>query len=552
MSSVDQLSDSISYYGYSFEKENSGGLGAALYSVMLAMHYARLNNHKFALIKEGLCLPCLNGNAFSSNFNDLPNQAEKIFHSYFKSLDVCDQNQTVAIWKSCPNSFVSDPPNNISRIKWYSDLMKEIYQLNDEIIRQVEERVKISNFNSNTDIVLHIRRSDKISGINKECDSLPLIEYVEETMRIINKFYSERKDIRVFVCTDDKNIINLLSLEFSKYKICLLHNNTESILPRELMTTPGMITKSQAFEDNIVAITNLHIMTHALYLIGGRMSYFFRVAELLRYPLPSLNIQDQEKYGKAEYAEPTEFCANLMKNGRYENFINPIYAQKRLDLTTELDKNYLITINDFMSEEAANKVKTDMPFFKDTWWVHAIRPSSNQGWDRIYLNVGDPQLQSILQIAENAFNSGEFAYHFMRTCGGHYETCYCYVCHLQKTFESYEVLKAFSNIVGKKVIGMAEIFASKYERDNFLSIHHDKNNGDYAFILSLTENWNPVHGGNTHFVDEHKSIYKTVSPKFNTLTIFKLSPDKQMDHFVSRVCCSKSRYAFTGWFHIEK
>jgi Rps23 Pro-64 3,4-dihydroxylase Tpa1-like proline 4-hydroxylase len=113
-------------------------------------------------------------------------------------------------------------------------------------------------------------------------------------------------------------------------------------------------------------------------------------------------------------------------------------------------------------------------------------------------------------------------------------------------------LKAFSNIVGKKVIGMAEIFASKYERDNFLSIHHDKNNGDYAFILSLTENWNPVHGGNTHFVDEHKSIYKTVSPKFNTLTIFKLSPDKQMDHFVSRVCCSKSRYAFTGWFHIEK
>lgn len=543
-------------YGFSFAQENPGGFGAALYAVMMAMHYARLNNHKFALIKEGLRVKCFNGD-FIGYIDDLPDQPERTFHSYFNSLDVCNENEAVAVWKSCPKGFTTDPPVGVNRMKWYSDLMKEIYQLKDEIKSEIEERVKRSNFKSNTDIVLHIRRADKIGGAMKESGVLPLMEYVDQTMKIINKFYpscekTKRTDIRVFLCTDDKCIIDELSFEFSKHGIDVIHDQTETTLPiRELRLT-GKITKSQAWEEDMVAMTNLEIMSRGLYLIGGRMSYFFRVAELLRYPMATLNIKDQEKFGKAHYAEPTEFFANPMREGRYTNFVNSVYTIARPDLAKDLENNYIITINNFMSDEATLKIKTDMPKFHDSWWVHAILPSSAEGWERTHLNVNDPKVQVALQYAENAANSGQFAYHFMRTVGGHYETCNCYMCSLQKTFESYEMLKVLSNIVGKEVIGMSEMFASKYERDNFLTIHHDKNKGDYTFILSLTDNWNPTHGGNTHFVDESGSIYKTISPKFNTLTIFKLSPDKQMDHFVSRVCGPNPRYAFTGWFHVAK
>lgn len=538
-------------YGFSFAQENPGGFGAALYAVMMAMHYARLNNHKFALVREGLRVKCFNGD-FVGYVDDLPNEPERTFHSYFKSLDVCDQKETVAIWRSCPNGFTTDPPSGENRLKWYSDLMKEIYQLKDEIKKEIEERVKRSNFQSETDIVLHIRRADKISGTMKESGVLPTIEYVEQTIKIIKKYFPNRKDLRIFVCTDDKLVIDELRVEFSKYDLPIIHDQTETLLPiRELRLT-GKITKSQAWEEDMVAMTNLEIMSKGLYLIGGRMSYFFRVAELLRYPLQTLNIKDQEKFGKAHYAEPSEFFANPMREGRYENFVNDAYKIFRTDLMCELDKNYIITLNDFMSEEAAIQVKSDMPKFHDNWWVHAILPSSSEGWERVHLNVGDPNIPNALQYAENAANSGQFAYHFLRTVGGHYETCNCYMCSLHKTFESYEVLKVLSNIVGKQVIGVGEMFASKYERDNFLTIHHDKNKGDYTFILSLTEGWNPTHGGNTHFVDESNSIYKTVSPKFNTLTIFKLTPEKQMNHFVSRVCGPKPRYAFTGWFNVEK
>jgi len=67
----------------------------------------------------------------------------------------------------------------------------------------------------------------------------------------------------------------------------------------------------------------------------------------------------------------------------------------------------------------------------------------------------------------------------------------------------------------------------------------------------LTENWNPTFGGLLHFYDsEKKEIYKTINPKFNSLTIFKIKNVPITDHFVSTNTSSSSRHAFTGWFSI--
>lgn len=234
----------------------------------------------------------------------------------------------------------------------------------------------------------------------------------------------------------------------------------------------------------------------------------------------------------------------------YKNFVSQHAILLSNDLSKILEQDYIITIENFMSPEAANQVLQDMQNFKKEWWEHSILPSTEPGWTRITLPHGHEKLDENINIAEKAADNGSFAYHFKRTNDNHYDTCFCHSCRLSSTMRGNEVLTALSHIVGKKVTGMGETFASKYEKGDFLTLHHDKNKGNYTFILSLSQNWNPVHGGTTHFVQDG-NIYKSVSPKFNMLTIFKLSSERQMDHFVSRVTGPGERLAYTGWFITE-
>jgi Rps23 Pro-64 3,4-dihydroxylase Tpa1-like proline 4-hydroxylase len=538
---------------------------------MLALHYARKNGHEFAFVEEGFQFPRLNG-----SIDDMPEEViDKTFHSYFSSFPkLVKQNEMLAIWKSCPNGFDPAPPacsvySEQPRIAWYSALMKEIFQLNVDIQTEVENRVAMSGFNAETDVVLHIRRTDKIFHFGHsviEAGELPLKDYVTGTMKIIRKYFTNtEKKIRVFLCTDDKNIVLQLLELFAVSGVELIYDSRESDKPLQAMRIAGELTKSAAWDENLVALTNLIIMSRGLYLVGGRMSYFFRVAELLR-PMkytqsPSnhrstlsttLNLKDTEKLGTAPYSEPDEFFANPMWERRYRNFVSSSYINN--DFSQLLDQDYIITVSDFMTDEAASEVLADMSKFKNEWWSHAVLPSTPNEWKVSYFLESDKKrLIYALDIAEKASDAGHFAYHFKRTVGNHYDTCNCYVCRLQATMSSYEVLNALSNIVGKQVVGMRETFASKYERGDFLNIHHDKNKGHYTFILSLSKDWNPVHGGITHFWDAASGcIFKSVSPKFNTLTIFKLSPERQMDHFVSRVCGNGARLAYTGWFETEE
>ena len=158
-----------------------------------------------------------------------------------------------------------------------------------------------------------------------------------------------------------------------------------------------------------------------------------------------------------------------------------------------------------------------------------------------------------LQLRQNLnhYNKGNFAYRFKRTLDDHYENCYCIQCKFKEYFLKDEIKDKLANIVGCNKIKFEETFCSRYDNGDYLSIHHDKGNGDYAFIFQLTENWNPTFGGLLHFYDsEKKEIYKTINPKFNSLTIFKIKNVPITDHFVSTNTSSSSRHAFTGWFSI--
>jgi len=208
------------------------------------------------------------------------------------------------------------------------------------------------------------------------------------------------------------------------------------------------------------------------------------------------------------------------------------------------------TIPSFFSESVSKKFSEDIIAIQDDWWSRSIYPADSSNVvlnQRDYFNGAD--LTEKIEYAKNQFNSGNFSYSFRRTVNDHFDTCYCVICKLRETFDTQEVKDKISEIVGEQVTSFEETFASKYMTSDYLSVHHDKKKGDYAFIYQMTPDWVPAHGGLLHFWNpETKEVYKTVYPLQNSLTIFRIKDVSLTDHFVSVNSGPNSRFAYTGWF----
>lgn len=489
-------------YGFDFGTINALGFGDIMNELMMALHVARGNDMNLVLVL------------------DESSDTLKDFNYYFKSFEVVSKSKIKKIYPQLPDGW--RPPADRQPIAYYGQLAREIFQLHADIEKEITSLVAETQFNPETDLVVAI-----------ESATLPLDEYVQYTVDLINKKYSDRKDLRVYLITYNNNIIDDIRAQFAKHNITVLCHKFADI--------PYMKQK----------LTELWIMKSGLHLVGGRESTFFRMGELLRYPLATLNIKDSDVLPEAPYGATEEFLVNPIYQDRYINFVSEEYLLQQPELVKTLEGDYIVSVANFMNQESAAILLDDMGEFTDYFWYQAINPGVNGG--TVYLMNDDPELENNVVTAELAADEGHFAYHFRRTIGDHYSDCECYSCKLESTFCSYEVLKALSNIVGKRVLGMNEIFAAKYDGGDFLTVHHDVGNGDYAFILELTPEWSPTYGGITHFYDtESKEIYRSIHPKFNQLLIVKLSPERPMDRFMSNVVAPKSRYVFTGWFTVAQ
>jgi Rps23 Pro-64 3,4-dihydroxylase Tpa1-like proline 4-hydroxylase len=227
--------------------------------------------------------------------------------------------------------------------------------------------------------------------------------------------------------------------------------------------------------------------------------------------------------------------------------INETYETKKED--------NLITVTNFLDDVFIDKIYNDMCNIDMTWWYISMYPinENNEKENTRYHHtiLLDETYNEQNSYNYTHFNLGNFAYRFKRSINDHFETCVCVQCKLRRYFDSDEIKEELTKIVGEKVITMRETFCSKYENGDYLSIHHDKNNGDYAFVFQLTKDWNPSYGGLLNFYDsDTKEVYKTINPKFNSLTIFKIKNVPKTDHFVSMNVSSNTRYAFTGWFSV--
>ena len=101
--------------------------------------------------------------------------------------------------------------------------------------------------------------------------------------------------------------------------------------------------------------------------------------------------------------------------------------------------------------------------------------------------------------------------------------------------------------------GNVDMAAYVYVNGDFLLPHDDELDSRLlAYSLHLTPNMSLSDGGSFDFFSsntegEAKEIVKQVVPKFNSIVIFKVTPESW--HQVSEILSDVQRFSLTGWYH---
>jgi len=517
----------MEYYGFSFKDRDCGGLGAMLHDVMMAAKYAEEQKFTLCFTQEGYDIPRFNGAISDDSIED------HTWHTFFNSVPIIPKSHCIGTW---PCLLPNRPfPNEKWNKEKYHTLLTKLCAFHSNIHDKIQGLVEKTPFNENTDIVIHIRQTDKLVEVS---DFVSLDVYIRECEHALEKLSGALT--RIYICTDDQFVCNHIQQHFQPKQVEVVWDNTESILPLHTFRIHNQLTKWDAQQETLNAFKNIMIMKKAKYLIGGRMSYFFRIGELLGHPNLSVNIQDNEKFGISPYSEkdyPMRPC--FPKN--IPKFINPtlpihVYAE-------EYKRTGIVSIPSFIAEDKTTELVQKATSF--SWWTYSTRTSEMVNYDAAP-HLDPSRVQECARYHEEKL----FCYRFKRSYGTHFNTCVCAFCKLEHTFKSFQMTDTLCKIIGCRNLTPNEMFLSKYEKDDFLSIHHDIKKGDISVTCSLTDDWDVSWGGILHFCNE-TGIYKSISPKLGTLNIFKLDPENGLDHFVSNISVNKARYTFTAWYTIE-
>ena len=529
------IMDINSKAGYDFVKINSGGLGSILYLIMTAVSYCEKNKLSFYFTTEGYNIPRLNG-----SIDDNPNLPNKNWHSYFTSFSIVDSSLCAEIYE-----------DNIQNNNTINDIEHCFHILNDkvclfhpEVYSEIVELVKKTPFNNKTDIVLHIRQTDKIT----ECGHfVPIKTIIEECENVLSEYSHSSEKTRIYICTDNQKVCLEIRDYFKIKNIEVVWDQDELDIPLHELRVNNKLPKTLAQQETMNAFKNLFIMRDSKHLIGARMSYFYRVAEILRYPRKCLNIQDfilfggiapysVERYLVRPYLEKT--IPDFINENMYDTFFLKKYNKI-------LKEEKIVCIPDFISYNVLQNIKSEIENYQ--WWSYAILPNDNVYQVKY---VKDIQYENKIECKMN-LQRKNFCYRFKRTLGDHYAKCYCVACKLTDTICSFPVMELLSKIIGCRHLTPGECFLSNYGKNDFLSLHRDIKKGDISVTFSLTYDWNPTYGGILHFCDDNNDIFKSIVPKLGLVTIFMLDKENGLSHFVSSVNVDANRYTLTAWYNIQ-
>jgi hypothetical protein len=520
--------------GYDFQKCNKGGLGAIIYSVLVAYSYAKHNNVEFCFIQEGYTIPRLNG--CTNDDNDT--SPDHNWHSFFARFSICLQDECFHTWPL--KSLQQQPKYSLEQ---FSNIAKYVCNFKHTLSDTVVQLVNQTPFNRETDIVIHIRRTDKTCDLSKVLNNSFLKQNIEsdpiklDTYVFMCKIYLKKYNLkRVYICTDDQSVCTYI-------KKCLvgtavvIWDTTESKKPLQALRIINSLPKQSAQKETLNAFKNLFIMRDAKVLIGGRMSYFFRIAELLRYPLLTINIKDSKMFGCAPYTDEQQYYSNFINFDVHFQYFKDIYSKKQI-----------VSIPNFISKIVLKEIKSLLNEYK--WFTYTIMPNKND-WNLGPLHVPSDDSNLNVHFTECAIHKQNnlFTYRFQRQYGDHFQTCTCVSCKLYKTVSQPTILRILEELTGEDNLVPGEMFLSKYTKGDFLTTHHDKDKGRIAVTYSLTYEWNPNYGGVLHFVDNNNNIIHSTSPTLGTMTIFQILNNVPRNHFVSEITVNnKNRFMITAWY----
>jgi hypothetical protein len=530
----------MNYYGFDFQQRNAVGLGAILHDIMMALQYCEQNDLTFAFTREGYEIPRFNG-----SFDDNPQLPNQYWHTYFQSFPLIDSSKCIGLWpKYVPNTKVTE----WTKAQFADLLQNRICVFYPHIQTEIETLVKNTPFCKETDIVLHLRRSSDKKSENPAY--LPIQTYIEECEHSLQQEKEKKTEYglsRIYICTDQQEICNEIKDHFKKQDIDVVWDISEPDIAIHELRCYSHLPKSIAQKETMNSFKNLFIMKNAKYVIGGRMSYFFRIGELLGYPNHSINMQDNDKFGIAPYSSIKESIRPYYKN-TIVNFIDNQFQDDTVlaSYNQLLDSDKIVNIPHFISESVLKEIQKEIEVYP--WWLYTTIPNNNEWTVEYSKEINETQTEECLFYLEKK----KFTYRFRRSIGDHYSTCSCISCKLNDTVRSFPVTDTICKIVGCKRVTPREIFISNYGKDDFLSIHHDIKKGDISVTFSLTSDWDPTYGGILHFCDNQKNIYKSIVPKWGSMTIFKLDPNNGIDHFVSTVNVDKNRYSLVVWYNQEE
>lgn len=123
---------------------------------------------------------------------------------------------------------------------------------------------------------------------------------------------------------------------------------------------------------------------------------------------------------------------------------------------------------------------------------------------------------------------------------------------LHRVFESLngpDFIGLIREVTGIQSIARADAQATLYGPGHFLNTHDDRIAGHkrrVAYVLNMTQDWNPDWGGLLQFYDKDGGVKDVFVPRFNTLSLFTVP----QSHAVSYLppYAPARRLAITGWF----
>jgi hypothetical protein len=218
--------------------------------------------------------------------------------------------------------------------------------------------------------------------------------------------------------------------------------------------------------------------------------------------------------------------------------IRPLSTSEILRCRDEFVQGGVFTIPHFLSEKGLVYAEQALQSAEWEAYVHPRDPSSSNedAWRAVEPLIMQPPL----------------SYRFHRTFD-HEEAipmrCSCNVCFFRDMLNGDSPFLDRAGIISDRALTSTYGFFSRYSAGSYLAPHNDKDNGELAFVLNLTRDWNPMWGGCLHLLEKDWArIKRTIPPVHNEMVVFEVK-EARHPHFVSHVApgVTRDRYAFSGW-----